>query len=104
LAIGLDRDFIDESSPKELKPYVKAYKIQQKERDADNWRLGIYFMQAMTVCFNFSKEERKYFDRPLIEDMEYKQSPQYRIDLQKQLMATLETMQKNFERSKKNGN
>ena len=51
-----------------------------------------------------SKEERKYFDRPLIEDMEYKQSPQYRIDLQKQLMATLETMQKNFERSKKNGN
>lgn len=61
-------------------------------------------MQALSVVVNFSKEERKYFDRPLIEDMEYKQSKQYQIDLQKQLMATLETMQRNFERSKKNGN
>lgn len=104
MAIGLDREMIDNSNPTELKPYVKAYKIQQKEKDADNWRLGIYFMQAMSVVFNFSKEKREYFDRPLIEDMEYKNSKQYRIDQQKQLLAMLETMQSNFERSKRNGN
>lgn len=95
---------VDDSNPTELKPYVKAYKIQQKERDADNWRLGIYFMQAMSVCFNFSKKEIEYFDKPLIEEMEYRNSAQYRIDGQKKLLAMLETMQMNFERSKKNGN
>lgn len=104
MAIGLSREMVDYGNPTDLKPYVKAYSIRRKEQDADCWRMGIYFMRAMSVCFNFSTEKIEYFDKPLIEEMEYINSEQYKIDKQKELMAMLETMQLNFERSKKNGN
>lgn len=98
--MGLDRDFVDDSTPKELEPYVEAHNIKRKERDADNWQLGIYFMRAIAVCFNFSNDKVEYFEKPIFEQIEYEQSEQYKIDQQEKLMAMLKTMQANFELNK----
>ena len=100
MAIGLDREFIDDSCPADLEPYVQAHKIKIKEQDTANWQLGIYFMRAMAVCFNFSKEKVEYFERPMIEQMEYEQTKEYRIAQQEKLFAALKIMQDNFNRSR----
>jgi hypothetical protein len=101
LAIGLDREFIDDSCPADLEPYVKAHKIKMHEIDSQNWQLGLYFMRAMAVCFNFSKEKIEYFERPILEQIEYEQSAEYKKAMQEKLFASLKLMQANFERNKK---
>ena len=103
LAMGLDKEFIDDSCPAELEPYVKAHKIKLHELDAQNWQMGVYFMRAMAVVFNFSKEKIEYFERPMLEQIEYEQTAEYKKLMQEKLFASLKIMQANFERNKKRG-
>ena len=98
--MGLEREFIDDSCPAELEPYVKAHKIKMHEIDSQNWQLGIYFMRAISVCFNFSKEKREYFDKPMLEQIEYEKTDEYKKIMQEKLFASLKVMQSNFERNK----
>lgn len=101
LAIGLEKDFIDDSCPADLEPYVKAHKIRMHEIDSQNWQLGLYFMRAMQVHFNFSKEKVEYFEKPILEQIEYEKTPEYKKLMQEKLFASLKMMQANFERNKK---
>ena len=101
LAMGLEKEFIDDSCPNDLEPYVKAHKIKLHEMDAQNWQMGLYFMRAMAVVFNFSKEKIEYFERPMLEQIEYEQSAEYKKAMQEKLFASLKLMQANFERNKK---
>ena len=57
-------------------------------------------MRAMSVCFNFTKEKREYFERPMLEQMEYEQSAEYKKAQQEKLFATLKIMQDNFNRNR----
>lgn len=98
--MGLEREFIDDSCPAELEPYVKAHKIKMHEIDSQNWQLGIYFMRAISVCFNFSNEKREYFDKPMLEQIEYEKTDEYKKIMQEKLFASLKVMQSNFERNK----
>lgn len=99
--MGLEKDFVDESCPADLEPYIKAHKIRMHEIDSQNWQLGLYFMRAISVCFNFSKEKIEYFDKPILEQIEYEQTAEYKKLAQEKLFASLKIMQANFERNKK---
>lgn len=92
---------MDNSCPTELEPYVEAHKLKQREIDTQNWQLGIYFMRAISVCLNTSKTEKiEYFDKPLLEQVEYERTQEYKRLAQERLFASLKLMQANFERNK----
>ena len=104
LLIGLSEEKVDNSTPYELEPYLIAYNKKQKERDTENWQLGIYLMRAMQVVFNFGKEKIEYFDKPMSEtyEQEHKElTKEEKLKKQKEIFAMLEIMQANFELSKK---
>lgn len=72
---GFSIDDIDWSCPADLKPYAKAYELEQKKIDENNWFLGQYFAHALnsTVCNAFlwrSKSDApgKYPERPFLYD------------------------------------
>lgn len=72
---GLSVDDIDWSCPSELEPYKKAYVIEQKERDAQDWSLGLYYYHAAYAATHnaimnaFGKRgDAKYLEKPLLSD------------------------------------
>ena len=72
---GLTIDDIDWSCPAELEPYKKAYAIEQKELDVQNWSLGLYYYHAACAATHnaimnaFGKHgDAKYLEMPLLSD------------------------------------
>lgn len=57
------------SSPKELEPFVEAFKMQSKRRDEEMWMMGIYTMSAFKTvidqCINGRKAKTEYIKEPL---------------------------------------
>lgn len=94
------------SSPKELAPYEKAYKLKMRETDAlvHAW-VGNYGISALGVAISgcFSKRARgKYIENPILKDTEL--DNQRKLQAQReQFVAGLMAMQANFELGKAKG-
>lgn len=52
------------SSPKELEPYERAYKLQANRKDVENWQLGQYISASIASVF-FKKS--KYPKEPMFQ-------------------------------------
>ena len=69
---GLTLRDIENSSPREMKPYEDAFALSQKITDRNSWNMGNYVTNAVTVAldhaFNGKKAKSKYVERPLLEE------------------------------------
>lgn len=97
-------------TPKKLKAFRKAYKIQREIEDEKAYMNGIYTLKALEVALSsfgagLSGKQSKatYFDKPLLQiAMEQEQSD--KLQKQRELfVAKLLTMQANFEINHSNG-
>lgn len=99
-----------DSSPVELKPYIKAYEIKQERQDQQMWAMGVYVQNAVAVaidrCLRGRKSKAEYLKKPILEEAIEKKRQEERmknlteeekIKMTKLLFAQLETMQANFE-------
>ena len=61
-----------DSCPKELEPYIKAYKLQRKTLDENMWQMGMYVMNALEVSLERAlagnKAKNKYPEKPMLFD------------------------------------
>lgn len=83
-----------ESSPLELEPYEKAYKLKRQAEDERDWTNGIYTLRAIEVALSnaFNKESKaEYFDKPI---MQQTNEDKAKKDTESnELLATAEFMQ-----------
>lgn len=106
-AIGINLEEFKHLNPKKLGYCLEGYKIQQKMRDEELWRAGLYNYSAFsTVLHNaFSKGKKaEYIKKPILQDMEEKKEipEEKRIEMENQKLAmSLRIMQANFEINKK---
>ena len=102
---GFTVNDIDFSNPSELEPYAQAYRLENKERDAEMhaW-IGSYMISAIAVSVEkviFGRKSKlEYIKKPIIEQIEEENRVLTDEDIQKlreQLMNKLINMQKTFE-------
>lgn len=109
MAIGVSEEKFWDSTPVELKPYVNAYKLQQKARDAELWRMGMYAMSAvqtsLSMALNGKKSKAEYLKKPMLYD-EHKDDIELTEEEKKtereKFLMQLQIMQANFERNNEN--
>lgn len=114
LSLGVSKEEFFRSTPKDLECYLLAEEMKQKRKDAENWQMGMYNMSAFSVALGKAlsgkKSKAKYLEKPLseqvadkkIEDDENLTEEQKDFEREK-LLATLMTMQANFELNHKSG-
>lgn len=56
---GLSVDDIDWSSPADMEPYLRAYKVQKNEQDLLQWQMGQYMAAAVSCVFPKGKYPKK---------------------------------------------
>lgn len=56
---GLSIDDIDWSSPADMEPYLKAYRLKRNEQDVIQWQLGQYMAAAISCVFPKGKYPKK---------------------------------------------
>lgn len=49
LSIGISKEEIFESDPKDLEPYEIAHRIKMERRNTELYRLGMYFMDSISA-------------------------------------------------------
>lgn len=105
-------DFFMRHSPKEFPPFYKAYKLMEKKRDEEAWRMGIYNQSAVSVavehCLAGRKAQSKYIEKPLLMQAEINQKAEAEqlteAEMQKQvelLFMRLEIQAHNFKQEQK---
>lgn len=62
LMIGVEYDLFWTLNPKSLNPFVKAFELEQKQKDSENWQLGMYIKLAVGSSLN---AKIKYPKEPL---------------------------------------
>lgn len=104
MAMGVSEEKFWDSTPEELKPYLKAYELKQKSKDGDMWQMGIYVMNAVQTAVQNSlfgrKSKAKYLKEPLSNKVEEKKktlTEQDKKNERDKLLMTLQLMQANFE-------
>ena len=91
----------------ELHLYDDAYKIKEEINDMNQWLMGQYVLEAMSVVMSNAFASKgaapvKYRDKPILAEYKEKTRPlteeekQAQIDL---LFSNLELMKQNFERT-----
>lgn len=102
---GFTVDDIDWSSPADLEPYAKAYKLYIMEKDSlmHAW-WGTYGLSAVSVaiehCLFGRKARSKYIEHQISWQIEKKNNSMSEDELQRQrelFVAKLEIMKTNFE-------
>ena len=109
LAIGVSEEKFWDSTPADLKPYVEAHKLLQKERDNEAWRNGMYVMNAFQVVLanvlGGKKSKAEYFSKPLLYSVEEENreltEDEMKIERDK-LLSMLMIMKDNFDRTNSN--
>lgn len=70
LSIGMTYDFFMHHPPKVFPSFYKAYRLMEKKRDEEAWRMGIYNQNAVAVavehCLAGRKAQSKYFEKPML--------------------------------------
>lgn len=110
MAIGVSEEKFWDSTPHDLKPYVEAYKLQQKSKDAELWRMGLYAMSAvqtsLAMALNGKNSKAKYIDKPMLMndnlDPNRELTEEEKKAEREKFLMTLQIMQENFERNKAN--
>lgn len=65
MSIGISKDEILESDPKDLEPYELAYKIVMNRRNTELYRLGMYFGDTINATIgNMLGGHNKYPEEP----------------------------------------
>lgn len=110
LAIGMTKQEFMKSKPWELKSYGIAYKYKQKQKDSENWMLGIYFKNALEVVvsqalssFSQKKSNIQYPEKPFLDMEEKEERPLTEVEIEKQreaFVASLMVRKHNFDRTK----
>ena len=112
LSIGMTYDFFMHHSPRVFPSFYKAYKIMEKKRDEEAWRMGIYNQSAVSVavehCFAGRKAQSKYIEKPLLMQAEINQNAEVEqlteAEKQKQvelLFMRLQVQAHNFKQEQK---
>lgn len=93
--------------PNDLKPYIAAYKLEQKTVDERMWQMGIYVQSAVGTavehCLAGHKARSKYIEEPISETIEKKNGQMSESERQRQLDAlvkSLDIAKANFDRMK----
>lgn len=60
--LGVSYNDFWEMTPKELKPFVKAFSLRQELMDVNMWTQGAYIRLAIASCFN---KQIKYPVKPI---------------------------------------
>ena len=63
-----------ESCPKELEPFLTAYKLQRNREDVSQWQLGQYMAAAVSCVF----PKGKYPKEPMFQIKNDEKEPLYR--------------------------
>jgi hypothetical protein len=99
---GLTVRDIENSSPREMKPYEDAYLRSQQLLDRNAWSMGNYVTRAVMVAidhaFNGKKAKSEYFKKPCLEqyfeDMTLTQEEIDNRELQKMIAYERQQMAK----------
>lgn len=110
LAVGMTKQEFMKSKPCELKSYGIAYKIKRKQKDYEDWMLGIYFKKAIEVVvsqalssFSKTKVDVSYPEKPFLDMEEEKERPLTEVEIEQQreaFVASLMVRKHNFDRTK----
>lgn len=89
LTYGMSRDEFWNGPPEAAIPYREAAKIRERQRNNENWLLGIYVLHALNTALvnNFSKKgsrKAEYLKEPLPLTMEEAEEMQVRQALEKE--------------------
>lgn len=102
--IGISYDLFWSLNPRKIKPFEKAFKLNQKTVDNYMWMMGGYVCEAVSVSLarSFSKgSSAKYRERPMLDDFNLEdQTEAQKMEKVENLFNMLSLMQANFERSK----
>lgn len=67
---GFTVDDIDWSSPADLEPYSKAYKLQLRQQDSQLYTMGLYVQSAVSVAVEHNlagkKAKSEYIKEPIL--------------------------------------
>lgn len=94
MALGVSIEEIDESTPKDLEPYVDARKLNIMQQDQLNWYAGMYTMSAvmtaLDIAFSGKSSKAAYCEAPIFADMNLTEEQKYERDLKKALAIEAE--------------
>ena len=90
--IGVDYDLFWTLNPKSLSPFIKAFKLKQKQADVQNYNLGLYIRMAIASCMD---KNSKYPNKPL---MDKHDEPMSAEEIKRRFMAHAQLINQKFER------
>lgn len=77
LSIGVSEEKFWDSTPYDLEPYLDAYKLKQRQWDAQAWQYNMYTMcavqTAVATVLVGKKTKAKYLDKPFLQDVQEEQ-------------------------------
>lgn len=77
LSIGVSEEKFWDSTPYDLEPYLDAYKLKQRQWDAQAWQYNMYTMcavqTAVATVLVGKKSKAKYLDKPFLQDIQEEQ-------------------------------
>lgn len=110
LSIGVPYKLFWHLTPKKLKAFSEAYKIQRNIDDEKAYMNGIYTLKALEVALSGfaaglsgKQSKAKYFDKPLLKVATEQEKAENLQNQRELFVAKLLTMQTNFELNHLNG-
>ena len=109
IAMGISQKEFWQMTPRELNVFIEGYKLKRKTEDEQHWFLGGYMYSAFTIALGnaFRKKntkEKSYFeliDKPFLSDVSEELTEEEKQKHLDKLMASLTTMETNFNLSHK---
>lgn len=103
-SMGISVSEFKHLTPKKLMCCAKGYKIRQKWRDEEMWRMGVYVQFAVSTAVEHNlagrKAKSKYIEKPLLESVEA-ENKELTEDVIKQkrrlFIEKMKTMKTNFD-------
>ena len=81
--LGVSEERVLDGTPKDLEPFLDSYKLKQKSRDEEMWRMNQYTMLAVSVAVSRSlygkKSKAKYLDKPILQIEEEKEKEEGKV-------------------------
>lgn len=91
--MGISYDTFWHLNPIKMQSFYKAEQIKSKQRDEENWMLGMYIQSAVSVAVEHllagKKAKSKYIEKPFLQDSDIGLTEEERNEkeLQKMLLA-----------------
>lgn len=95
------------STMRSLNSHIEAYKMIQKARDEEMWRMGMYMVYSVTVAVDHvlggKKSKSEYLKKPMLEQLEEDNRPLTEKEIKRQrkeLADNLRNFEKEFNKRK----